>query len=81
MKPVDLILPMLRRSVRRGGIVLDIFGGSGSTLIAADIRRAQARIVELDPRYCDVIARRWQQLTGLIPVREDGEAFNFNPDD
>lgn len=78
MKPVDLILPMLRRSVRRGGIVLDPFGGSGSTLIAADIRNAQARVVELDPRYCDVICRRWQQFTGLIPEREGEGKHDFD---
>lgn len=81
MKPVDLILPMLRRSVKRGGIVLDPFGGSGSTLIAADIRRARARIVEIDPRYCDVIARRWQQLTGLAPVREGRGEHKFETEE
>src|SRR5690625_4661570 len=80
MKPVDLILPMLRRSVKRGGVVLDPFGGSGSTLIAADIRKARARIVELDPRYCDVIARRWQQLAGKLPIRDGRGEHDFNPD-
>ncbi|MCW1000661.1 site-specific DNA-methyltransferase, partial [Streptococcus anginosus] len=58
------------------GIVLDLFGGSGSTLIAAHHRGAQARLVELDPRYVDVICRRWQEHTGSIP-RRDGEEVDF----
>ncbi len=76
MKPVDLVLRMLNNSCPPGGIVLDLFGGSGSTLIAAHHRGAQARLVELDPRYVDVICRRWQEHTGSIP-RRDGEEVDF----
>lgn len=68
MKPVELIARMLANSLRPGGIVLDLFGGSGSTLIAAHHHRSVARIVELDPRYCDVICRRWQDHTGILPI-------------
>lgn len=76
MKPTDLVLAMLRNSCRPGGVVLDLFGGSGSTLIAAHQGGYRARVVELDPRYVDVICRRWQEHTGVVPVR-DGEEVSF----
>lgn len=63
-KPVSLIERALRNSSRRGDIVLDPFGGSGSTLIACERQRRRARLIELDPKYCDAIVRRWQGLTG-----------------
>ena len=64
MKPVALIQQMLRNSSLEGQSVLDVFGGSGSTLIAAEKQGLQARIMELEPRYADVIVRRWQDFTG-----------------
>lgn len=76
MKPVDLVLRMLQNSCPPGGIVLDLFGGSGTTLIAAHHRGAHARLVELDPKYVDVICRRWQEHTGIMPKR-DGVEVNF----
>lgn len=76
MKPVGLILHMLQNSCPRRGIVLDTFGGSGSTLLAAEQHGARARLVELDPRYVDVICRRWQETTGGTPMR-DGEPLDF----
>lgn len=63
-KPVALISPMLKNSSQPGDIVLDLFGGSGSTLIAAEQDGRRARLMELDPRYCDVIIRRWEAFTG-----------------
>ncbi|ANC31442.1 DNA modification methylase [Isoptericola dokdonensis] len=69
MKPVALITAMFDNSLKRGGLVFDPFAGSGSTLIAAEYRRARARVVELDPRYCDVIVRRWEKVTGGTPER------------
>ena len=69
MKPVELIDQMLANSLRPGGLVLDVFGGSGSTLIAAYHRRSRAALVELDPRYADAICRRFQEHTGVMPVR------------
>jgi DNA modification methylase len=62
-KPVDLIHRHLQNSSQRGDVVLDTFGGSGSTLIAAEQLARRARLVELDPRYCEVIVRRWEAFT------------------
>lgn len=70
MKPVALIEYCLANSSRRGDLVLDLFGGSGSTLIAAETTGRRARLVELDPRYVDVICRRWQEATGRKPIAE-----------
>lgn len=78
MKPVDLIGRMLANSCPHGGLVLDLFGGSGSTLIAAHHHRARAALVELDPRYVDVICRRFQEHTGTTPILErTGEPHDF----
>ena len=77
MKPVALIERMLANSTRPGDLVLDPFGGSGSTLIACHGMRRYARLMELDPKFCDVIVARWQEFTGLRAVREsDGAAFD-----
>ena len=65
MKPVELITRAIQNSSRVGEIVLDSFGGSGSTLIAAEQTKRKARLIELDPKYCDVIVKRWENLTGL----------------
>lgn len=65
MKPVALIERMLRNSARPGEVVLDLCAGSGSTLIADHRLGMSARVAELEPRYCDVIVRRWQEYTGL----------------
>lgn len=77
MKPVELIEAMLRNSVPRGGTVLDTFGGSGSTLIAAHRLGIRARLVELDTRYADVICRRYQEHTGDIPRLNGTEPHDF----
>jgi DNA modification methylase len=63
-KPIEVIERCIRNSSERGHIVLDLFGGSGTTLIAADNLGRAARIVELDPRYCDVIRRRYENAKG-----------------
>ncbi|MBP0634895.1 site-specific DNA-methyltransferase [Cupriavidus sp. AcVe19-6a] len=76
MKPVSLVERHLAMSARPGAVVVDAFGGSGSTLIAADRQGMCARLVELDPRYVDVIVRRWQTLTGLAAVDQDGQPFD-----
>jgi DNA modification methylase len=67
-KPVALIERMLRNSARAGDIVVDAFGGSGSTLLAADRLGMCARIMELEPRFVDVIIRRWQDYSGKRAV-------------
>jgi site-specific DNA-methyltransferase (adenine-specific) len=64
MKPLELIIRAIRNSTDKGQVVLDPFGGSGSTLIAAEQTGRKARLIELDPKYCDVIVTRWQNLTG-----------------
>ena len=64
MKPVDLFQYQITNSSKPGDIILDTFGGSGTTLIAAERIQRQARLVELDPKYCDVIVKRWEDFTG-----------------
>jgi len=66
VKPVALIADAIRDCSRRGEVVLDCFGGSGSTLIAAETTGRCARLIEYDPLYCDTIVRRWQQQTGKL---------------
>lgn len=70
MKPVGLIEKMLKASARPGDIIVDGFGGSGSTLIAADRLGMSARLIELDPKFVDVIVRRWEQYTGRKAINE-----------
>lgn len=64
MKPVELIERAVRNSSQRGDLVLDPFAGAGSTVIACEKTRRKARLIEIEPRYCDVIVRRWQEFTG-----------------
>ncbi|MCP4243936.1 MAG: site-specific DNA-methyltransferase [bacterium] len=76
MKPVSLVGGMLENSTQRGRTVLDLFGGSGSTLIACEQLGRKARLMELDAKFCDVIVRRWQEFTGAEAVLEDdGRSF------
>jgi len=76
MKPVDLIERQLKNSAKRGDIVLDSFGGSGSTLMAAERMGMKARLSELSPQYVDVIIRRWQDYTGQCAIHAvTGEPF------
>jgi DNA modification methylase len=65
MKPISLVTRLVRNSSTHNQIVLDPFGGSGSTLIAAETLGLIGAIVELDPKYCDVIIKRWENFTGL----------------
>jgi DNA modification methylase len=76
MKPVELVERAIKNSSKTRDIVLDLFGGSGTTLIACEKTNRQARLVELDPKYVDVIVKRWEDYTGLNATREsDGQAF------
>ena len=72
MKPVELMERSIRNSSRPGDVVLDCFGGSGSTLIAAEKAGRRCFMMELDPKYCDVIVRRWQEFSGGKAISEDG---------
>ena len=65
MKPVALITRLLSNSAKRNDIILDAFGGGGSTMIAAETLGMKAYLCELDPKYCDVIIKRWETFTGL----------------
>lgn len=64
MKPVALVRAAVLNSTKEGDIVTDIFGGSGTTLIACEQTGRRCRMMEMDPRYCDVIIARWESLTG-----------------
>ena len=64
MKPIELIANCLLDGTKEGDVVLDSFGGSGSTLIAAEQLSRKAYLMEIDPHYCDVIIQRWENLTG-----------------
>lgn len=64
IKPLDLFGEAIRASTRKGDRVLDLFGGSGTTLIAAQTLGRKAYLMELDPHYCDAIVQRWEELTG-----------------
>ena len=76
MKPVALFEYQLLNNTKGGDIVLDSFGGSGTTLIAAEKNGRVARIMELDPKYVDVIVKRWEDFTGQKAVLEStGEPF------
>lgn len=76
MKPVGLIGNELQISSNKDSVILDCFGGSGSTLIACEQLGRKARLMELDEHYCDVALQRWQKLTGKEAVRADGVKFN-----
>ena len=69
MKPVRLFDYQIRNSCREGGTVLDIFGGSGTTLVACEQNGRVCRMMEIDPRYCDAIIRRWETLTGEKAIK------------
>jgi DNA modification methylase len=74
-KPVALSAMAIEHTTNKGNLILDIFGGSGSTLIAAEQTKRTCYMMELDPKYCDVIIERWEKLTGqkaeLLPAKAD----------
>ena len=77
MKPVELVERALRNSSKTRDTILDVFGGSGTTLIACEKSGRQARLIELEPKYCDVIIRRWQEFTGReAKLESDGKSYS-----
>lgn len=77
-KPLFLPSEALKNSSRQENIILDIFGGSGSTLIACEQLNRKCFMMEIDPKYCDVIIRRWQKLTGQQAILESsGKSFDM----
>ena len=77
MKPVELVERAIRNSSKSRDTILDPFGGSGTTVIACEKAGRQARLIELEPKYCDVIVRRWQAFTGKIALL-DGSGRTFD---
>ena len=76
MKPVALFEYQMLNNTKGGDIVIDSFGGSGTTMIAAEKNGRHSRLMELDPKYCDVIVTRWQNFTGKKATLEsDGQTF------
>lgn len=69
MKPLALFAYLMQNSTKEGDIVLDSFGGSGTTLIVAEQINRKARVMELDPHYCDVIISRWEKFTGKEAIK------------
>lgn len=74
MKPVELFEYQMLNNTKGGDIVLDSFGGSGTTMIAAEKNGRYARLMELDPKYCDVIVKRWEDFTGKKAELINGSA-------
>jgi site-specific DNA-methyltransferase (adenine-specific) len=74
MKPIALVAYCIENSSERGDIVLDLFGGSGTTLLACENTKRKCRMMELDPKYCDVIVARWEQATGKKAERVPNES-------
>jgi DNA modification methylase len=77
VKPVALVADLIRDCSRRNGIILDPFGGSGTTILAAERAGRIARVIELDPLYVDVAIRRWEQITG-VPARHTKLELTFD---
>jgi DNA modification methylase len=76
MKPVALVERAILNSSKTRDVVLDPFGGSGSTMIACEKTGRHARLVELDPKYCDVIVRRWKEFSGGAATLDgDGRSY------
>jgi DNA modification methylase len=71
MKPVELVAYCIGNSSTQGQIVLDLFGGSGTTLVACESLGRSVRLMEIDPRYCDVIVNRWEKVTGQKAKRPE----------
>ncbi|MFN3667899.1 MAG: DNA-methyltransferase [Brevundimonas sp.] len=75
VKPVAMVADAIRDCSKRSDIVLDGFGGSGTTLVAAEVCGRAARVIEFDPHYCDVIIRRYERLTGRQATLADSGAL------
>lgn len=77
MKPVELFEYQMLNNTKKSQLVLDSFGGSGTTMIAAEKNNRLSRLMELDPKYCDVIINRWQEFTGKEATHADtGKTYN-----
>ena len=68
-KPIEILVPYIKTLSQRGGIVMEPFGGSGSTLIASEILKRKCRAIEISPEYAEVILNRFEKFTGIQPVK------------
>lgn len=75
VKPVSMIVDACLDCSHPNEVVLDLFGGSGSTLIACEKAGRNARLMEMDPKYVDVIINRWQDFTGKVAYHQSGKSF------
>jgi len=76
-KPVALVSKAIMNSSKGGDVVTDMFGGSGTTMIASELTGRTSNLMEIDPKYCDVIVKRWQDFTGREAILEStGQKFN-----
>lgn len=76
VKPLPPVADAILDASKRDDIILDPFGGSGTTMLAAEQTNRKARLIEIDPIYCDVILRRFREATGIEPFHADGTAFS-----
>lgn len=76
-KPTELSQRAIRNSCPRGGVVLDLFGGSGATLIGCETEKRIAMLMELSPNYVDVIVNRWCKFTGITKIKRNGEDMEW----
>jgi DNA modification methylase len=76
MKPIKLLGKLIINSSKPNNLIADLFGGSGSTMIASEQLDRRCYMMELEPKYCDVIIERWQNLTKQEAIRDDGIKFN-----
>lgn len=77
VKPTAMVVDAIKDCSNRGGIVLDPFAGSGTTMIAAERSKRRARLLEIDPLYCDTIVKRWEKFTGKTArLAETNETFD-----
>jgi DNA modification methylase len=74
VKPVGLVADVIRDCSNLGGIILDPFGGSGTTIIAAERTKRKARLIEIEPHYVDVTIERWVRLTGQKAILESNSS-------
>jgi len=75
-KPVELPRSLIKNNTRPGDLIMDLFSGSGSTLMACEVSERKARVMEIEPKYVDVAIIRWQKYTGKDATRQDNIKFN-----
>jgi DNA modification methylase len=76
MKPIGLFAYQIKNSSKQGDVVIDAFGGSGTTMVACEQLKRKARVIEYDPKYCDVIVKRMHKLDPSLPIKRNGQPFD-----